>query len=170
MAERTVLFGGRPLALAGPALQVGDPAPNFRLVDTSLQERQLSDWAGKIRVLSVVPSLDTPVCDQQTRRFNQTLNQSGSDVVVLTVSMDLPFAQARWCGNSGLEQVITLSDHRDAAFGIAYGTLIPALRLESRAVFVVDPEDRLRYVEYVPELAQHPNYAAVEAAVAALRR
>lgn len=145
---------------------MGEAAPDFRLVDRKLQTRTLADYAGKVKIISVVPSLDTPVCDTQTRRFNADAAALGDDVVVLTVSMDLPFAQARWCGQAGLDQVITLSDHRDASFGQAYGTLMTDLRLEARSVFVADRNNRLVHVEYVPNIGQQPDY---EAALAAAR-
>jgi len=121
--------------------------------------------AGKVRLISVVPSIDTPVCDLQTRRFNQEASSLGDGVVILTVSMDLPFAQKRWCGAAGVDRVVMLSDHRDASFGMAYGTLIKELRLESRAIFVVDQSGTIRHVDYVKEITTHPNYdAAVLAA------
>ncbi len=166
---RTFELGGRALELDGLELRVGERAPDFTCVDTSLSEKRLSDYAGHVIILSVVPSLDTSVCSTQTRRFNQEASKLGSDVIVLTISMDLPFAQKRWCGNEGIERVITLSDHRTASFGKAYGTLIPDLRLESRAVFVVDKDGRLVHVEYVPQASMEPDYeAAVNATIGIL--
>jgi thiol peroxidase len=166
---RVFKFGPQELPLEGPELSVGDALPDFRVVDTGLQPRTLQDYAGHVLILSVVPSLDTGVCSAQTRRFNQEAASLGDAVRVLTISMDLPFAQKRWCGNEGVDRVITLSDHREASFGRAYGTLIPALRLESRAVFVADRGGRLVHVQYVPEAAQEPDYeAAVQAARQAL--
>lgn len=161
-----VTFKGQPLTVIGPQLKPGDRAPDFRLLDNDLNEVTLADSAGKVRLISVVPSLDTSICDLQTRRFNEEAANFGPDVVVLTVSVDLPFAQKRWCGAAGVERVQTLSDHRDMNFGDAYGTHIKELRLEQRAVFVVDREGIIRYAEYVPEVAQHPNY---DAALAALK-
>ena len=166
--ERTVAFKGEQTPLAGDAIHIGDKAPNFEVVDRGLNVKTLEDWAGKIRVISVVPSLDTPVCDAQTRRFNEEVSRFGDKVVVLTVSMDLPFAQNRWCGAAGLEGIVTLSDFRQASFGQNWGTLMQEWRLESRAVFVVDTEDVVRYVEYVPEIGKHPDYAAALRAVEAL--
>ena len=126
----------------------------------------LADTRGSVRVFSVVPSLDTPVCDAQTRRFNQEAAKL-TDVKIYTISMDLPFAQARWCGASGVENLTMLSDHRNAQFGANYGTLIKELRLNCRAIFVVDEEDLLRHVEYVKEVADYPDY---EAALEAVRK
>ena len=165
--ERTgvITFKGNPLTLLGPALKIGDKAPDFAVIANDLSPVTLKYSSGKIRLLSVVPSLDTPVCDAQTRRFNQEATSLGKNVTVLTISMDLPFAQKRWCGAAGLEGVQTLSDHKEASFGLAYGTLIKELRLEARAVFVVDASDTIQFVEYVPEVTSHPNYEAVLAAV-----
>jgi thioredoxin-dependent peroxiredoxin len=164
-------FLGNPLTVLGPELTAGGKAPDFTVLTNDLKENTLASTAGKIRLISVVPSLDTPVCDAQTRRFNQEAASLGSQVVILTISMDLPFAQKRWCGAAGVDRVQTLSDHRDASFGLAYGTLIKELRLDSRAIFIVDATDNLRYVEYVKEVSAHPNYdaalAAVKGAVAA---
>ncbi len=156
---------GEPLTVVGLELEPGNRAPDFNLLANDLSEVTLRDSAGKVRLISVVPSLDTPVCDIQTRRFNQEAAAFGDDVVVLTVSADLPFAQARWCGAAGVDRVQTLSDHRDMSFGSAYGTYIKELRLEQRAVFVVDKKDVIRYVEYVPEISEPPNYEAALAAV-----
>src|ERR1051326_6812865 len=156
---------GNPFTLIGPELKPGDPAPDFSLVDNSLKAVTLSDTGRNVRIISVVPSLDTPVCDAQTKRFNEeTSKLPGVDI--LTVSMDLPFAQKRWCGAFGVDKVKMLSDHKDASFGSNYGTLIKELRIESRAIFVVDPQNRIRYAEYVKEVADHPNY---EAALSAAR-
>lgn len=163
---RTFNFGGKDQELEGPELHPGDRAPNFTCVDTGLQEKSLSDYAGNVVILSVVPSLDTGVCSAQTHRFNEEASRLGPDVVVLTISMDLPFAQKRWCGNEGVDRVITLSDHRAASFGQAYGTLIKDVRLESRSVFVVGKDGRLVHVQYVPEAGKEPDY---ESAVAATR-
>jgi len=160
--ERTgvITFKGNPLTLIGPGLKAGEKAPDFAVLANDLSSVSLKNSAGKIRLLSVVPSLDTPVCDMQTRRFNQEAVAMSNNVVVLTISMDLPFAQKRWCGAAGVDRVQTLSDHRDASFGQAYGTLIKELRLEARAIFVVDAHDTLQYVEYVPEVTAEPNYEA----------
>jgi len=164
---RTVNFRGQPMTLAGQEVRVGDRAPDFRVINNNLEPVTLADYRGKVKVLLSVPSLDTGVCDQETRRFNEEAAGLGEDVVVLAVSMDLPFAQRRWCAAAGVERVETLSDHREASFGRAYGVLMEDLRLLARAVFVVDRDDRVTYVEYVPEVASLPNF---EAAVAAARQ
>lgn len=165
--ERTgaATFKGNPLTLIGPELKVGDPAPDFRLNKSLLEEVSLRDFAGKIKLISVVPSLDTGVCDAQTRRFNEEAGKLGDQVVVLTVSVDLPFAQARWCGAAGVDKVVTLSDYKTNSFGEAYGVLIKEFRLDMRAVFVVDANDTIRYVQIVPEMTEHPDYDAALAAV-----
>jgi len=157
-------FLGSPLTVLGSELKSGDRAPEFTVLANDLSAVTLANTAGKTRLISVVPSLDTPVCDAQTRRFNQEAAGLGDNVSILTISMDLPFAQKRWCGAAGIDRVQTLSDHRDASFGLAYGTLIKELRLESRAIFVVDAKDTLRYIEYVKEISTHPNYDAALAA------
>jgi thioredoxin-dependent peroxiredoxin len=155
---------GNPLTLVGPELKAGDTAPDFDVVDDRLQAVHLADTAQTVRIFSVVPSLDTPVCDAQTRRFNEeAANLPG--VEIYTVSMDLPFAQKRWCGNYGVDHVKMLSDHKNGSFGEHYGTLIKELRIESRAIFVVDEDGTLKHVEYVTEVADHPDYdAALSAA------
>jgi thiol peroxidase len=167
MEERTglVTMKGNPLTLLGPELNVGDKAPDFEALDTDLSPVRFSPYKGKVCVIASVPSLDTPVCDMETRRFNQEAGDLGPDVVILTISMDLPFAQKRWCGAAGVDKLITLSDHRDASFGTAYGVLIKELRLLARSVFVVDREGVIRYVELVKELTEEPRYDAVLGAV-----
>ncbi|MEM7031913.1 MAG: thiol peroxidase, partial [Chloroflexota bacterium] len=139
---------------------------DFNLIANDMSSVSLADSTGKTRLISVVPSLDTGICDAQTRRFNEEIASLGDGVVGYTVSADLPFAQARWCGNAGVENVQTLSDHRDMSFGDAYGTHVKELRLEQRAVMVVGADDTIKYIEYVPEIAQHPEY---DAALAALK-
>ncbi|MNO59712.1 putative thiol peroxidase [compost metagenome] len=165
--ERTgaATFKGNPITLVGPELKAGDTAPNFVVSKNLLEEASLSDYSGKIKLISVVPSLDTGVCDAQTRRFNTEAAGLGDDVVILTISMDLPFAQARWCGAAGIDRVVTLSDHKDASFGQAYGVLIKEFRLDMRSIFVIDKNDTLTYVEYLGEMAEHPDYEAAVAAV-----
>jgi thiol peroxidase len=163
-----VTFKGNPLTVVGPRLRVGDESPDFQLLANDLSVVKLSDSAGKVRLISVVPSLDTPVCDMQTRTFNRQLDALGSAVAGYTVSADLPFAQARWCGAAGVARMKTLSDHRDMSFGEAFGTHIKELRLEARAVFVVDAAWIIRHVEYVPEVTNAPDYDAALAAVKAL--
>jgi thiol peroxidase len=149
----------------GTELQVGDKAPDFVAIDNDLNPVSFDSFRGKVCIISSVPSLDTPVCDMETRRFNDEAGRLGDDVEILTISMDLPFAQKRWCGAAGVDGVQTLSDHRDAAFGQAYGVLIKGLRLLARAVFVVDREGTIRYIELVKEIASEPDYDSVLTAV-----
>ncbi len=165
MAEITMK--GKPVTLVGERLRPGQTAPDFTLVDKDLNTVSLADTSG-VRIFAAVPSLDTPVCDTEARRFNEEAAKLPG-VTVYVVSMDLPFAQARWCGAAGVENVVTLSDHRDASFGQNYGVLIEGLRLHARAIFVVDADNTITYVEYVPEVSSEPNYdAALAAAQAAL--
>jgi thiol peroxidase len=166
---RTCTLKGNPLTLAGPELKVGEQAPDATLKKDLVTDLKISDTAGKVRIFSVVPSLDTPVCAQQTKRFHQEA-ASLPNVAFFTISVDLPPAQNRFCGAEGIdaEKFVTLSDHKDVSFGKAYGTLIPDLRIQCRAVFVVDADNTLRYVEYVPEVAEHPNYDAVLSCVRGL--
>ena len=165
---RTTTLRGNAMDLEGPELAVGDPAPDATLSKNLVEELKLSEFSGKARIYSVVPSLDTPVCAEQTKRFNEeAANLTGVDFI--TISCDLPTAQSRFCGAEGIdtERLHVLSDHKLTDFGKAYGTLIPSLRVLCRAVFVVDAGDTIRYAEYVPEVADHPNYdAALEAAKA----
>ncbi|MDQ0086778.1 thiol peroxidase [Paenibacillus anaericanus] len=161
-------FKGNPITLIGPELKVGDTAPDFKLNKNLLEEVILQDYAGKIKLVSVVPSLDTGVCDAQTRRFNQAAAELGEEVVILTVSADLPFAQARWCGAAGIDSVITLSDYKENSFGKAYGVLIKEFKLDQRAVFVIDKDNTIRYAEYLKEMSEHPDYEKPVAAVKAL--
>lgn len=163
----TVTFKNNPVNLIGQEVKVGEKAPSFTVLANDLSPVTLEASAGKVRLISAVPSVDTGVCDAQTRRFNEELSNV-ENVEVLTISMDLPFAQKRWCAASGLENVHTYSDHRDASFGEAFGVLMQELRLLARAVFVVDSNDVVTYVEYVAEGTTHPNYeAAIEAVKAA---
>jgi thiol peroxidase len=156
---------GDPKTLIGPELKPGDKAPNFSVVDNSLKPVSLDGTGKHVRIFSVVPSLDTPVCDAQTKRFNEEAGKL-PNVDIFTVSMDLPFAQKRWCGAFGVDKIKMLSDHKDGSFGEHYGTLIKELRIESRAIFVVDQDNTIRHVEYVKEVADFPNY---ESALAAAR-
>jgi thiol peroxidase len=167
MEERDglVTMKGNPITLMGTELQVGDQAPDFVAMDNDLNPVSFDSFRGKVCIISSVPSLDTPVCDMETRRFNDEAGRLGDDVEILTISMDLPFAQKRWCGAAGVDKVQTLSDHRDAAFGQAYGVLIKGLRLLARAVFVVDKEGTIRYIELVEEIASEPDYDSVLTAV-----
>lgn len=163
MAERTgiITMHGNPLTLLGNEVKAGDRAPEATLLDNGLSPVKISSYRGKVLVISSVPSLDTPVCDIETRRFNKEADGLNKDVIILTVSTDLPFAQKRWCGSAGIERVITLSDHRDASFGTAYGVLIKELRLLARSVFVIDREGVVRYVQQVNELSKEPDYEEV---------
>jgi thiol peroxidase len=154
---------GNPMTLIGPELKPGDKAPDFTMVDNGLKPVTLADTGSAVRIFSVVPSLDTPVCDAQTKRFNEEAAKL-PDVAIYTVSMDLPFAQKRWCGAFGVDKVKMLSDHKDGSFGSGWGTLIKELRIESRAIFVVNRDNSVRYVEYVKEVADFPNYDAALAA------
>ena len=167
MEERSaaVTMHGNPLTLIGKELSVGDSAPDIELLDNDLNSIKLSSFQGKVCVISSVPSLDTPVCDMETRRFNEAAGQLGDDVVILTVSVDLPFAQKRWCGAAGVEKVVTLSDHRDTTFGAEFGVLIKELRLLGRSIFVLDRNGIIQYIQNVKELSEEPDYDAVLAAV-----
>jgi len=170
MIERAeiITMKGNPLTLVGKELKVGDLAPDFEILDNDLAPVKFSSFRGKICVISSVPSLDTPVCDMETRRFNEEAGKLGADIRILTISMDLPFAQKRWCGAAGVDKVITLSDHRDASFGTAYGALIKELRLLARIVFVVDGKGVIRYIQVVKEQTEEPDYDSVLEAVNAL--
>jgi len=161
-----VTLRGNPITLAGPEIKVGDKAPNFTLTGNDMKPVTLADTSGKVRIIASVPSLDTPVCDAETRRFNEEAAKMPG-VEILTVSVDLPMAQKRWCGAAGVDKVRTLSDYRDRSFGNAYGVLMQEPLLEARAIFVLDKNDTVQYVEYVKEVAEQPNF---EAALAAARK
>jgi len=167
MDERkgAITLRGNPLTLLGKEIKTGASAPDVELLDNELKPVRISDYKGKVVVVSAVPSLDTPTCDMETRRFNTEAAKLGDNVVVLTISTDLPFAQKRWCGAAGVDRVKTLSDHRETAFGLAYGVLIKELRLLARSIFVVDQSGVVQYVQHVKEVAQEPDYGAVIAAV-----
>lgn len=169
MTERTnvTTMRGNPVTLVGQALTVGAQAPDFNVLDNDLAPRSLADYTGKVLILSTVPSLDTPVCDMETRQFNTRAAALGDDIAILTVSMDLPFAQKRWCGAAGVDKVTTLSDHREASLGLGYGLLIKELRLLARAVLVIDRAGRITHLQIVPEIADEPDYDAVIAAAKA---
>ena len=171
MSERNdvVKMKGNSVTLLGNEIKTGDAAPDFVVLDDGLQPVKLSDFRDKVVVLTSVPSIDTPVCDVETRRFNDEATKLGDDVVVLAISMDLPFAQKRWCAAAGIENVRVLSDYRDAAFGTAFGVLIKELRLLARTVFIIDREGKVRYVQYVEETTEEPNYADVLDAVNKVR-
>ncbi|MFA7424677.1 MAG: thiol peroxidase [Desulfosarcinaceae bacterium] len=159
-----VTLDGNPMTLVGDPIQVGDTAPDAPLIDNEMKPVSLSSYRGKVVVLATVPSLDTPVCDMETRRFNSEATKLSDDVVILTVSVDLPFAQKRWCGAAGVDRVITLSDHREAALGRAYGLLIKELRLLARAVLVLDRDGIVRHRQLVKEVGDEPDYEAALAA------
>ncbi|HUO05866.1 MAG TPA: thiol peroxidase [Candidatus Binataceae bacterium] len=168
MAEErsgAVTMRGNPMTLVGPELKVGQKAPNFTVVAKGMAPATLDTFKGKVKLISAIPSVDTPVCDMETRRFNEEAAKLPGDVQILTVSMDLPFAQGRWCGAAGVDKITMLSDWRAADFGKNYGTLIKELHLLARAVFVVDKNDNVVYAEYVKEVANQPNYEAVLEAV-----
>ncbi|PKN29530.1 MAG: thiol peroxidase [Deltaproteobacteria bacterium HGW-Deltaproteobacteria-21] len=162
-----VTFKGNPVPLTGNEVRVGQTAPDFKVQRNDMTDYTLGSSAGKTRVIASVPSLDTPVCDLETRRFNQEA-AALPNVEIVVISMDLPFAQKRWCGAAGVDKVITASDHRDSSFARSYGVLIaegPLERLTARAVFVIGPDDRVKYVEYVKDISEQPNFDAVLAAL-----
>lgn len=163
MTERQgiITIHGNPLTLVGDDVKVGTPAPDAELLDNDLKPVKLSSYRGKVLVLVTVPSLDTPVCDIETRRFNDEADKFGPNIQLVTISMDLPFAQKRWCGAAGVTNLQTLSDHRQAEFGKAYGVLIKELRLLARAIFILDREGTVKYVQLVPEVTNEPNYEEV---------
>jgi thiol peroxidase len=166
--QGVITFKGNPMTLVDQPIKAGDTAPGFRVVDNALQAVTLASSAGKIRLITVVPSLDTPVCDTMTRTFNQDAAKLPGNVVVYAVSLDLPFAQKRWCGNAGIDRVQTLSDYQDRAFVLNYGLLIKELKLAARAVLVIDASDRVSYLQIVPEVTSEPDYNAALDAVKAL--
>ncbi|MDY0268242.1 thiol peroxidase [Trichloromonas sp.] len=163
-----ITFKGNPVTLLGPELKIGSAAPDFKVVDNGLQPVTLADSQGKVRVITVVPSLDTPVCDTMTRKFNEEAAKLPENVVVYTISLDLPFAQKRWCGNAGIEKVKTLSDYQERSFGLSYGLLIDELKLLARAVLVIDQQGTIAYQEIVKEVTAEPDYKAALAAARAL--
>jgi len=171
MAEKrtgVITFKGNPVTLVGPDINVGDAAPDFKVVDNGLQPVTLESAKGKVQLIAVVPSIDTGVCDTMTRKFNQDAADLPENVAVYTISVDLPFAQGRWCGNAGIERVKTLSDYQERSFGLAYGLLIDELKLLARAVYVVDAEGKVAYREIVSEVTSEPDYQAALNAVKAL--
>ncbi|HNQ79457.1 MAG TPA: thiol peroxidase [Acidobacteriota bacterium] len=163
-----IVFKGNPLTLIGPEIRVGDKAPDFSILSNELKEHNLKDFNGKLKVISVTPSLDTPVCDLQATRFDKEATNLPDDVVALNISCDLPFAMARFCSAKNIGKVRTFSDHRDVSFGTAYGVLIKELRLLARAIFIVDKEDIVRYIEIVPEVTSEPDYAKALSALKSL--
>ena len=171
MSERKglVTFMGNPLTLIGNEVKVGESAPDFVVLDNTLSPVNFSSFRGKVCILSSVPSLDTPVCDTETRRFNEEAGRLGKDITILTISMDLPFAQKRWCAAAGVDHVQTLSDHREASFGNSFGVLIKELRLLARAVFLIDRKGIVQYIQLVKEVSQEPDYEAVFSALKKLQ-
>ena len=168
MEKRSVTtFAGNPVTLLGKEVKVGDKAPGFTAIKGDLSPFTLKDVEGKIKLISVVPSIDTGVCELQTIRFNKEASEL-KDAVIITISMDLPFAQARFCGAKGIENAIVVSDHKDASFGINYGFLMEEFRLLNRGIVVIDKDDVVRYVEYVTENTDHPDYDKAIAAVKSL--
>jgi Peroxiredoxin len=168
--ERTgvATLKGNPITLIGPELKAGDKAPDFALNKSLTETASLQDFAGKVKLISVVPSIDTGVCDAQTRRFNEAAAALGDNVVILTVSVDTPFAQSRWCGAAGVDKVVMLSDYKNNSFGEAYGVLIKEFALDMRAIFVIDANDNIQYVEYLKEMTEHPDYDKAIAAAKTL--
>lgn len=169
--ERTgvATFKGNPITLVGPELKAGDKAPDFILHKSLVETATLNTFSGKVKLVSVVPSIDTGVCDMQTRKFNEAAAELGDHVVVLTVSVDTPFAQARWCGAAGVDKVVMLSDYKNHSFSDDYGVYIKEFGLAMRSIFVIDENDVISYVEYLPEMTEHPNYEkAIEATKALL--
>lgn len=167
MAEErsgVITFKGNPMTLCGPALKVGDAAPDFQVVDNALQPVTQDSAKGKVQLIAVVPSVDTPVCDTMTRKFNEEAAKLPDSVVVYTVSLDLPFAQKRWCGAAGIEKVQLLSDYQERSFGLNYGVLIKELKLLARAIFIVDQTGKIAYQQIVPEVTAEPDYAEALAA------
>ncbi len=160
-----VTLKGNPMTLLGNEVNTGDKAPDFNVVANDLSAVSLANFKGKKIIISAVPSLDTPVCDIETKRFNQEAAKLGKDIVILTISTDLPFAQKRWCGTNGVQNIQVLSDHRDTSFGLNYGVLIKGLRILARAIFVVDTGGNVQYKQVVSEIATEPNYNAVLEAV-----
>lgn len=162
-----VTFKGNPITLVGEEVKVGQKAPDFKALVADLSEAGLGTFKGKVKLIASVPSLDTPVCDLQIKRFNDEASKMSKDVAIIFISMDLPFAQKRFCQEFEINKVKTLSDHRDASFGLNYGVLIKELRLLARAIFIVDKDDKVTYVEYVKELGSQPDYEGALKALSA---
>ncbi len=162
---KNITMKGNPLTLEGRELGIGDAAPDVELTNNDLAPVRISSFRGKVCILSSVPSLDTPVCDLETRRFNEEAGRLGQDVAIVTISMDLPFAQKRWCGSAGVDKVVTLSDYKERSFGKEYGVLIKELKLLARCIFVLDKEGIIQYIQLVSEVSREPDYEAVLDAV-----
>lgn len=159
--KAAITMKGSPLTLMGETLNLGEKAPAFKVLNNNLEEVSLDKFKNKVKLIATVPSLDTPICDLEIKRFNDEATELSKDLVIIFISMDLPFAQKRFCQDNNINGVKTFSDHRDADFGIKYGVLIKELRLLSRVIFIIDKEDTLRYVQYVQELSSHPDYGQV---------
>ena len=159
--SNTVTMKGNPLSLSGNEIEVGQKAPDFEVVDNDMGTKNLASFQNKVCVVLTVPSLDTPVCDTEVRKFNEKASNMGPDIVIMAVSMDLPFAQKRWCGSAGVERVITFSDYKNASFGNSYGVLIEALRLLARSVFIIDKNGVVQYKQIVKEVTEEPDYEDV---------
>ncbi len=172
MNERTgiVEMKGKPLTLVGDEIKIGDIAPDFEALNSDMESVRLSSFKGKVVVITTVPSLDTQVCDLETKRFNNEAKKLGDDVVILTISMDLPFAQKRWCEEADVKNVHLLSDHRDGSFGKAYGVLIKELRLLARTIFIIDTDGKVQYIQYVKETASEPDYDEILEAIRKLKQ
>jgi thiol peroxidase len=166
--QGVVTLKGSPITLVGDEVKAGQKAKDFILLDNDLKEKTLADFKGKIKLIATVPSLDTPVCDLEIKRFNEEASKLSKDLVIIFISMDLPFAQKRFCQEFEINKVRTLSDHRSASFGTNYGVLIKELRLLARAIFLIDKDDNVRYAEYVKEVGMHPNYDAALNAIKSL--
>jgi thiol peroxidase len=156
--KNAVTFKGNPITLLGNEVKTGEDAPDFKVLDAELNEKGLADFNDKIKLIASVPSLDTPVCDLQIKRFNDEAVKISKGVVILFISMDLPFAQKRFCQEFNIKKVKTFSDHRDGDFGVKYGVLIKELRLLARAIFIIDKENKVRYVQYVKDITDQPDY------------
>ncbi|MFC1666382.1 thiol peroxidase [Candidatus Omnitrophota bacterium] len=165
--KNKVTLKGSPVTLTGNELKVGEKAPDFRALNSALEEETLGKFKNKIKLIASVPSLDTPVCDTEIKRFNDEASSLSKDIAIIFISMDLPFAQKRFCQEFDIKKVKTLSDHRNADFGEKYGVLIKELRLLTRAIFIIDKEDKIHYIELVPEISSPPDY---EKALAALKK
>ncbi len=167
-SNQSITFKGEPVEIAGTELHVGQVVPDFSLIAADMQEVSLSAFSGKVLVISAVPSLDTPVCSVETKRFNKEAASFSDDVAIVTVSRDLPFAIGRWCGAEGVEQVVCLSDYKHRTFGESFGCVWKGAELLSRAVFVVDTAGKIQYVDYVAEITEEPDYEPVLAKVKSL--
>jgi thiol peroxidase len=153
-----IKFQGNPLTLEGKEVKAGDNAPDFKVVDENLKEFSLKDFKGKVKVISVTPSLDTPVCDMQARRFEKEATSFSDDVVFLNISVDLPFAIARFCKSNDIKKVKVLSDYKERSFGLNYGVVMKELNLLARSIFIIDKNDKIRYIQIVDEMTNEPNY------------